>query len=279
MRRTVVECRAHAGGKLLATCRSAAQEAVHLVGEVLDRCIALEAVGVERVEHHIIDAGGQSLQAQGGQYKLRSLDAVDGCAQVVCEEGILARDHLVSQARERPFVAAAIELLAHNLFRRHVPDGSARGGLEALCARESGKTEVHYLHLALVVDHHVIWLDIQVKYLVLVGELQGRGDAVENGRYHVDRDVVAHYPQQLGERHAVDVFHDEVREVVLHFEIVHGHDVGVVEHCRCARFLEPGEGVGRQVVHIVECDTLLFRYGREVDDLHRHAALHARVPR
>ena len=43
-------------------------------------------------------------------------------------------------------------------------------------------------------------------------------------------------------------------------------------------FLEPGEGIRGQVVHVVERVALLFRHGREVDDLHRHAALHARVP-
>ena len=218
-----------------------AQELLHLLGKVGHVVVALLAVGVERIEHHVVGCRVELVPAQRRQHELRILDGRLRARQVGREERVLAGQHLVGDGGERPLVAARVQAHAAHLLERHVADGAAARRAEAAGIRERGQAEVRHLHLSLAVDQHVVRLDVQVEHLVLVGHLQRVRDGAEHGGRHVEREVVGVVAQQLREGDALDVLHNKVGRLALHLEVVHRDDVRVGEHGGRARLIQAGD--------------------------------------
>ena len=147
-------------------------------------------------------------------------------------------DHLVEDDAERVHVGAAVDLEALRLLRgevrRGADDGTRRGEPGAGVGGVRGDAEVGDLHLALRREQHVPRLDVAVHDAVAVREVESGGDLGADPR-RVHRREPALGPEEVAERLALDVLHDdEVRAVVLAV-VVDADDVGVVEHRRVLR--------------------------------------------
>ena len=242
---------AHDGGQLASAALRVAQEGLHLLGEFRDVAVALLAVGVERAEDHVVDRRIELLPTQRWQHELGVLDGRLGPHEVGSEKGVLARQHLIGHRGERPFVATRVEAFLPHLLKRHVSDGAAARRTESRGASKHGQAEVGHLHLALAVDEHVVGLDVQVQNLVVVRHLERMRHRREHGGHHVEREPIVEALEQLGQRDAVHVLHDEVGRGALHLEIVHGHDVGVGQQRRRARLVEAGHARERACRRVV----------------------------
>ena len=137
------------------------------------------------------------------------------------------------------------------------------------CGGERRHPEVGDLDAAVSGDEHVAGLHVEVQDAVGVSELERVGHRADDrgGLVGIERSVGE--VEQLVEREAVDVLHDEERLVGVGLEVVDGHDRGVVEQRGGA-----GLGESRRVV-----EHLPARVEREREALDRDAPLHARVPR
>src|SRR5205809_144224 len=129
------------------------------------------------------------------------------------------------------WAGAAIHGSAHPLLGRHVvrraDDHPGRRqscrGLERL-----GDPEVREHHPAVVVEHDVGRLHVAVHHTALMGVSQGAGRFPENplDLRHGKRLLLV---EQILERGARDVLHDEVVEPALALDAIDGNDVGVIE--------------------------------------------------
>ena len=123
--------------------------------------------------------------------------------------------------------------------------GEACGGV----GRARGDPEVGDLHLSLRREEHVARLDVAVHDAVAVREVEARGDLGRDpGRVH--RREAALCPEDVAERLALDVLHDDEVRAVLLAVVVDADDVGVVEPRRVLRLAaEPLDeaGVAREL--------------------------------
>ena len=227
-------------GKLAHAALRIAQERLQFLREIGDRRIAFFPVGIEREEYHVVDGGVQLVPAQRRQHQLRVFDGDFSALEIGRQKRVLARQHLVRQRRQRPFVAAHVEVLLAHLLQGHVPDGATASRAVAGRVGQRGQAEVGDFHLALMVDQHVVGLDVEVQHLVGVRHLQRMGHRREHGSHHIQCETVGVTMQQLGERDAFDVLHDEVGGGLLHLEIVHRDDARIRQHCRGARLVQAG---------------------------------------
>src|SRR5439155_1700099 len=120
----------------------------------------------------------------------------------------------------------ALRLLGCHVMRRaddHPRRRKSGGRLERLRDPEVGQH-----HAAVVIEHDVRGLHVTVHDATLMGVPQGAGRFPENplDLRHGERLLLV---QQILERRARDVFHDEVVEPALTLDAVDGNDVGVVE--------------------------------------------------
>lgn len=145
----------------------------------------------------------------------------------------LAGDQRVKNAPEAEQVAAMAESFALRLFRAHV-QGSSRDHAalgNAGVVRGSGQTEVGELDsLDAVLQKDVGRLDITVNQAL------GMSGGQPAGRLHSDPQQVRNLqggtsPEPFVERHAADIFHDEIRNRTGILDRVNGHDM-IVAHGR-----------------------------------------------
>ena len=99
-----------------------AQEFVRLLCEIGHTRVTFIAIGVERVEHDIVDLLVDVFPTQRRQDELGILDGRLGFVKGFHQERILARQHLIGHRSKRPFVRPCVEVLAAHLLERHVPN-------------------------------------------------------------------------------------------------------------------------------------------------------------
>ncbi|MBK9034765.1 MAG: hypothetical protein IPL61_26465 [Myxococcales bacterium] len=149
---------------------------------------------------------------------------------------------------------------------RHVLGRAADVAVLALArgVDQPGDPEVHDLDLILagpaLLDQDVVALEVGVDHAREVGLLDAGQDLVDD-RQHPRRRQRVLLGDQVRQRRAAQVLHDQVQEPVAGLAVVDDrHGVGVVEAARGQRLvLEPlhQPGVARQIL---------------VEDLHRHGA-------
>ena len=156
---------------------------------------------------------------------------------------------------------------------------SSRSVSLSVAARRPGQPHVEDLDRAALVAHQVAGLDVAVDEPLLVRVLQsGRGlrDVLGRGRVR-DRAVAI---EDLLERLAVDVLHDEVGHVVVPRDVEDADDVRVVERRGRAGLAE--EPLERELLVLVAARhehldrdlAVQFQVLREVDRAHPAAAEH-----
>ena len=119
-----------------------------------------------------------------------------------------------------------------------------------------------------MVDEHVGGLDIQVEYAVAMSEGKRLAQRVGNGSGLVKGERMAvHTMQELGQRHAVDIFHDQVGIGGVVRKVDDLHDIGMLKH---------GCGV-RLAQHIHDVAGGHAGAAREGDALNGDAAAQVRV--
>ena len=188
---------------------------------------------------------------------------------------LLAREHLVQHDAQRVDVGARVGGALRDELGREVGDGAeqllARGRVRARRARES---EVADLDAPVLGQQHVLGLHIAVDEARSVR----RGEPRENGMHHrdglVDRQALG-VIEQIAQRRARKVLHDEVGDVAV---------LALVEDADDVRVAQPGRGAGlldeprlepvvvaQVVVHHLEGDAPLQpQIGRKVH--RRHSA-------
>ena len=204
-----------------------AQEFVRLLCEIGHTRVTFIAIGVERVEHDIVDLLVDVFPTQRRQDELSILDGRLGFVKGFHQERILARQHLVGHRSKRPFVRPCVEVLAAHLLERHVPNRATtrRARSRRICQRR--QAEVGHFHLTLCIDHDVVGLDVQVQDSAFMRRRQSAGHRVEHGGNHIERQPIGVFAHDLRERDAFDVFHDQVRSLTAHLEIEHCDDARV----------------------------------------------------
>ena len=253
----------HDVGQLRASLRRVAQKRRKLLGEIRHRFVALLAFGIQRVEDGVVRGRIKVVPAQRRQHQLAVFDSFLRLEQVRRQEGVLARQHLVRHRRQRPFVAASVKVLLTHLLKRHIADGAAAGHAEPLRVSQGRQAEIGHLDLARCVDEDVVGLDIQMQHAVLVRHLKRVRHRVEHSGDHVKRQAIVMVAQQLGERHALNVLHDQVRRGILNLEVVYRDDARVRQHGRRAGLVQAGDArerahqrTARRVVRIRQADRL-----------------------
>ena len=231
----------HDVGQLRATLRLIAQKRRKLLREIRHRLVAFLAFGIQGVEDGIVRSRIKVVPAQRRQHQLAVLDSLLRLEQVRRQERVLTRQHLVRHRCERPFVAPRVKVLLAHLLKRHVTDGAAASHAESLRVRQGRQTEISHLHLARCVDQDVVGLDIQMQHAVLVCHLKRMRHRFEHGGDHVERQPIVVVAQQLGERHAFDIFHDQVRRGILDLEVVHRDNARVRQHGRRTGLVQSGD--------------------------------------
>ena len=220
-----------------------AQSLEQRVGEDRHRLLALIGVGIERLHEGalgVLRNVGEKLRGRFGAL----LDKSNGFLGGLCAERRVRAERLVENRGECEEVAALVYVAGGHLLGRHVADGAAVGR-GARSAAEPRHAEVGDLYVALAVDEDVGGLDIEVKRLILVGVCQRAADALGySGELVVGERVAVDLGEKAREAHAVDVLHDDVGVGVIAFEVVKGHDVGVLEVTGGASFGLRGFEVG-----------------------------------
>ncbi len=149
---------------------------------------------------------------------------------ILALERDVAHEHLVEHDPERVEIAGRADALAERLLGADVVGGAEHApvGGEAVLLEGARDAEVGHLRAAVLVDQHVLRLDVAVHDALVVGGLQRAGDLDRVGERlgHVE-------PAQAAdarlERLAGDVLeHDERRATIL-ADVDHLHDVRVVE--------------------------------------------------
>ena len=108
---------------------------------------------------------------------------------------------------------------------------------------------VHHVHLAEGAHHHVVRLEVAVDHAPAVREGQRLARALEHAEHAPGapaRIAGRAALEDLRERHALDQLHREVGAAVLvHADLVHGHDPGMVELARDARLVQEARELTR----------------------------------
>ena len=122
--------------------------------------------------------------------------------------------------------------LALNLFWGHVGDGACHvlGALVARTLGDGGDAEVAEQDLVTPPQQHILWLNIAMDELLIVGILQGFGDLLDiadNGGQR-QRDA---FGMSVAQRAVGGVVHDEERDAILDIEVQHTHNMRVDERC------------------------------------------------
>ncbi len=215
-----------------------------------------------------LQAGRHGAQLGDGR-QLLVQDLVDEGGDGVALEGPLAREHLVDHDAEREDVAAAVEILAFDLFGRQVLRAAhhraGHGQLGAL-AGHLGDAEVGDLHPAGAVEQDVAGLDVAVDDALAVGVVEGVGGLAGDAQ-HVAQTQARSGVEAAGEVDALDELEGEIEETLGLAGVEQGDDVGMQEAAG-------GPGLAQQALLAV---VDLLRPADEADGLDGELAVDLRI--
>ena len=164
--------------------------------------------------------------------------------RVLAVEGQLARGCLVQHHAQRVDVACAGEFFALRLLGRNVVGGAQHGcrlrKARVACARDA---EVHYLDVAIRLDHDVLRFDVTVDHAALMSNGKRlRNLAADFGRLAlVDGAAFVDGGFKVG---SAKELHDDVVGFAVKAPVVDAYDVGALQVCGRSRFLAETLGKG-----------------------------------
>jgi hypothetical protein len=193
----------------------------------------------------------------------------------IARERRTSREHFVKDQSQREDVAALVDRLAVDLLRRHVlqrarqrADADQRGAGDAgraIAARQPFRqSEVEQLRDT-AAQHHVSRLQIAMHQAVRVRVRERFGDLHGDRDRFIRRQRAAHHA--IGQRLALEVFHDEVIEIAVAPDVVDAADIGMLEMRHRLRFTL--ESLARFRRHARAAD----------DDLDRDRSIQTRIAR
>ena len=202
----------------------------HLRQQVLHRLRPLRRVlGKHPGQQHIELVGQGGVQLGGGRD--RSVDGgVSHLHSVGADERQAAGEHLKGEDAHRVDVAPAIDLMTHNLLRRHVPrraDRQSDGGQVRRLPGAASQPEVGEHGAAVGVDEHVGGLEVAMHDPRVMSVLQAIPDLAQVAPRceRVERTAV----EDVAERAAADQRHGQEGHTLGDLEVVDRQDVRVVE--------------------------------------------------
>ena len=253
-----------------------------MIGELFYRRIPLIGIGRKGAEHRIVYCRVEPLHAQGGDHQLSIVDCIFSFRNAVGQKRIGARNHFVSQACKGPFVATLAQIALLHLLGRHIANSAAFSSTIAGLPRQARQAKIGNLHVPLLVDQHIFGLDVEVKHLMGMGNLQRLRHRFEYGGNNVGVHFIGVRMQHLGKSHAINILQDEVRHAILHFEVVHLNDGGIRKlRCRASLF-QPRHRRSVDSALLQKNAPALGEHFRSLFKGHAldgNSALNARVPR
>ncbi len=195
-------------------------------------------------------------------------------------EQFLPGQHRVGHAGQRVNVDAWIELLAGQLFRRHVRRGSDEGqlvrhGSIVEADQRLGQAEIHQLDHAVVGQHHVAGLDVAVQQVLPVHVGQCSRKLADDGPHELLVDGATR-SDEIVQARAVDELHDQEVGSVGRESSVQSRDVLLSKSFDDLGFLfearQRGRVVDQAVAHHLQGDSSTpFEFARFVHDGHASA--------
>ena len=160
-------------------------------------------------------------------------DAVERVGRRGRHKGGTAAQALVDHAGKGKDIGTFVDRagLDIELLGRHVADGAAARSAKAAGGRQPRHAKVGDLYIARMVDKHIGGLYVQMKHAVCMGKGECLTQRVGNGRGLVKGERVAvHAMQKLGQRHTVDILHDQVGIGGVVRKVDNLHDIGMLKH-------------------------------------------------
>ena len=162
----------------------------------------------------------------------------ENIARGIAFERTNAGEHFVEEDAEREDVGASIDGLSRRLLGRHIVQRSDDNPLFGLCGgrtltahRESthglGQTEVQHPHPTVVAQHHVVGLQVTVRYAFLMRRSDSVSERYRDVEEFVQRESVL--GQKLCQGLAANELHRDEVNAVGFFDGEHLDDVRVIE--------------------------------------------------
>src|SRR5579859_6679211 len=155
-------------------------------------------------------------------------------------EGRMAGEHLVEDDAESVEVAAPVGLAAQ-VFGGHVGGCAKReagAALHGAFFHQMRQPEVGKEQAPILMDQQVERLEVQMDDALGVGVVEGGADLRERAIYLFQRQRLAARVQQVLQRAAAEVGHDEVDQTALNAQFIDMDDVGVVQRGQGARLAQ-----------------------------------------
>jgi hypothetical protein len=183
---------------------------------------------MERFEDHAVNRRRERGHERArGKWLLRDVLHGRGQRVIRCKRHAPGQ-HLVEHDTAAVDVRFGRGRLALRLLGREVGDGAQDdpgGGLPRAgqCARNAEVTDFHLVGRR---EQDILWLNVAVDHAVAVGEVKGVAELTGLVDGAVEREP-ALAGDDLLERAALNVLHDDVIRIIVATQIVDGHDAGV----------------------------------------------------
>jgi len=200
--------------------------------------VALVAILLQSLANNLFDARWDTEINGARGNRLASKNSFNDGAAGAAAESLAAGGHFVEHETERKDVGAGVEVVAANLFRRHVGGSSAddsddRGGILGVAATgEAGgykfsQAEIKDFGLATFCDEDIGGFDVAMHDAFGVSGIESFGDLDSQLQYFLKSE--RRLMDVSAESFAVDEFHGDEGAAVLFADVVDGADTGVVE--------------------------------------------------
>ncbi len=183
---------------------------------------------VERPVHHAHQGSGK-MGVLGERLPVALNDLEHRRVNRVGAEGLFPGQELVEHRAEREDVGAGVDSQPLDLFRRHVVRGAHHlAGLGHVRRSLVNQTEVENLHLSVLADMDVRWLQVAMDDSPGVREAEAVRDLLHDAEDLIHGDGRAALDELL-QVLALEQLHHHVEVPLLFDEVIDGDDIGVVE--------------------------------------------------